>query len=356
MLRLLPIVLLTSLLGWGWFQRAPTGLVTPEESNTVRVAQRALESVVTVQATLDPNSVGSGESNLETGSGFFVATGKILTNAHVVNASQSVQVIKRNGAVLNAKLIAEDRGADLALLEVKDTSAPALEFAQKFDHGQKIIVLGSPYANRNSISTGLLSGSSFVKQNSEDDIATDIAAYFLTDTLILPGNSGGPALDSAGRVIGVVAAASQDLQGGTGIGLIIPAVFAQAVALDMVRFGESKRGSLQASFISLADVSPLSVAAIGLKKAAGVLFVDVLPDGAADLAGLQSSEIDIDGKILQVGDVILKMNGKVIEGQAELLSLLEPMRAGQIIDLIIWREQQEIKVQVKLQKPIHTNS
>jgi serine protease Do len=355
-MRLFPIVVLLGLLGWGcWSQRPLTALVTPEENNTVRVASVALNSVVTVEATLDPNSVGFGESNLETGTGFFVAAGFILTNAHVVDASQRIEVIKRDGTVLTANLVAEDRGMDLALLEVTDTSTPILEFASEFEMGQKIIVLGAPYSYRNSISTGLISGTSFVKQTSFDDLATDIASYILTDALVLPGHSGGPALDSSGRVLGVVSGASQDLQGGTGLGLIIPGVLTKRIVQDMLRDGESKRGSLLASLLSVADLSPLSVTAIGLKEAKGVLLLDVLPEGAADLAGLVPSEVDVDGQILQLGDVILAMNGTIIQAQSDFLALLEPLRAGQVIKLLVWRDQETIEIRLKLQKPLQTN-
>lgn len=322
-------------------------LATANEVNTVAVAE-ALAAVVQVSARLRPELVGPGESAVETGSGFFVERGLIVTNAHVVAGATTLRVALRDGRELAAVLAGQDTGYDLALLRVSATGIAPLRFADTHEVGQKVVVLGEPLGHRNAVAVGTLSNVAFVAQDNADGIGAELPQVLLTDAQVLPGNSGGPALDSRGRVLGVVAAQLQSRSSANALGLAIPYWSARAALRDLERYGRARRASLGVRLLDAEDLSPLVQGALRLGPSGGALVLGVDPESPAERAGLRGSDTDASGRLSRPGDVILSLDGAPILGQESLLRALSGVRSGQTVTLRVLRGGARLRLRVRL--------
>lgn len=333
---------------WIASRSASPRLTTQNELNTVSVAG-ALESVVKVAARLPPELVAPGQSPSETGSGFFVSRGLIVTNAHVIRDEVTIRVTLRGGRELPAVVVGVDSGYDLALLRVKADEIAPLEFATANQSGQKVIVLGEPLGYRNSVAVGTLSSVSYVAQDNAASIGSELPQLLLTDAQVLPGNSGGPALDSSGRVLGVVAAQFRsDSSGEGGYGLVIPYWLARDAIRDLEQFGRPRRASLGVRLLDAADLSPLILETLKLTSTRGALILSVEVQSVAERAGLRGSDTDASGRLGQLGDVIVELNAAPIYGQETLLQALSRVRMGQTVTLVILRRGKLQRLRVAL--------
>ncbi len=344
------VLLLLAVTAGLWIASRSTAprLTTQNELNTVSVAG-ALESVVKIAARSPPELVAPGQSPSETGSGFFVARGLIVTNAHVISGAVTLRVTLRDGRELPAVVVGVDGGYDLALLRVSTNEIAPLEFATTNQSGQKVIVLGEPLGYRNFVAVGTLSSVSYVAQDNADGIGSELPQLMLTDAQVLPGNSGGPALDSSGRVLGVVAAQFRSNSSGErAYGLAIPYWLAQTAIRDLEQFGRPRRASLGVRLLDAADLSPLTLETLKLDSARGALILSVEPESVAERAGLRGSDTDESGRLSQLGDVIVELNAVPIRGQESLLQALSRVRIGQTVTLTILRRGKLLPLRVTL--------
>ncbi|HEX2863936.1 MAG TPA: trypsin-like peptidase domain-containing protein [Deinococcales bacterium] len=337
------VVLAASAAGYyaGFLQAdAATKLVTPDEVNNVEVYSKAKPAVVTVDVTFPDQALQPGESNRLLSTGFFVSANEVVTNYHAIAGAQEFHV-----------LLASDPGLDVALLEVKGARAPAVLRFGSSDAllpGQRLIVIGSPAGNPNTISVGVF-GSFNRIEPPVDNIGTEIPRMILTDANIQPGNSGGPVLDSKGEVIGVVDANLQNAVGSGGvIGLAIPgSMVAQSVS-DLRNFGVSQRGNLGAKLADLASIDPVFLRAVGLSSTAGALVDEVEPGSPAETAGLRGSVRNRDGKLAELGDIILKVNDTTVADRYGVLQEVAKARPGKVVTLRVWRNKAPVTVKVTI--------
>jgi serine protease Do len=355
MWRFLVVILFLAAAGVGFLTgrvTADSRLVTPDEINTVEVARKSLSAVVTVIAKIAPEAVQPGEDGFVTSSGFFYRPNLIITNYHAVSDDPvSVVVMLRDGRRFPASIEAIDQGIDIAILKVDKITAPAtLRFGNAKDilPGQKLVVLGSPSGKPNTVSTGVAGSLNRITEFN-DDIGVEIPEMLLTDANIQLGNSGGPVLDSKGAVVAVVDANLTNQVGAGGvIGLAIPGDLVSQSVSDLEKFGVSQRGQLGATMKNLSELEPITRKLSGLSSDQGAMVLIVEPGSPAAKAGVRAAVVDKDGKLEALGDIILKVEGKVIKDRFEVVQEIAKRRPGQTASLTIWRNKQPVQIKVAI--------
>jgi S1-C subfamily serine protease len=325
-----------------------------EEQQNIAVYKRALPSVVNITSTaivccdffLQPVPQ-QGQ-----GSGFIVDNqGHILTNDHVIDNAQTVEVTLWNKKKFKATVIGVDRVHDLALLQIHD--APDLQPATLSDSadlvvGQRVYAIGNPFGFSGTMTRGIISAIRSVQLPSGNRIEDAIQ----TDASVNPGNSGGPLLNSHGEVIGITTMIASNPNGGAdqsaGIGFAIPISTAKAVLEDFMRYGRARRPSLD---IVTLPIGPDEAQQIGLAADYGILIERVLPGGAAERAGLRGgNQLAYKGntQVMLGGDLIVGLDGQEITTPQDLSKTLNAHHAGDTVVVTIYRGQQRMNVKVTL--------
>jgi S1-C subfamily serine protease len=285
------------------------------------------------------------------GSGFIVDTqGHILTNNHVIDNAQQVEVTLYNKKKYKARVLGVDRNHDLALLQI---DAKGLEPATLSDTGnlvvgQRVYAIGNPFGFSGTMTRGIISAIRSVQMPSGNKIDDAIQ----TDASVNPGNSGGPLLNSHGDVIGITTMIASNPNGGAdqsaGIGFAIPITTAKAVLDDFMRYGRARRPSLDIATIA---IGPDVAQQIGLPAEYGILIERVLPGGAAEAAGLRGgNQLAYMGntQVMLGGDFIVGFDDEQIQTPQDLSAALNRHHAGDTVTLTIYRGQRKMQVKVTL--------
>ncbi len=300
----------------------------PEEQQNVAVYKRGLPSVVNITSTqVAYDFFYQPVPEQGQGSGFILdKQGHILTNNHVVEGAQAVEVTLYNKKQYKAKVLGTDKAHDLALLQINN--APDLQPAVLADSsnllvGQRVYAIGNPFGFEGTMTRGIISALRSVQLPSGVKIDNAIQ----TDASVNPGNSGGPLLNSHGEVIGITTMIAGNPNGGAaqsaGIGFAIPISTAKAVLDDFARYGRVRRPSMDV--VTLA-IGPDLAQQIGLPADSGALIERVLPGGAAERAGLKGgSQRAYLGftPIVLGGDLIVAIDGEEMQASAGLLECAE---------------------------------
>lgn len=254
------------------------------------------------------------------GSGFIIsADGYVLTNNHVVADADEIIVRLSDRSELEAKLIGADPRTDVALLKVEGKGLPILKLGKSDDLkvGEWVLAIGSPFGFDHSATAGIVSakGRSLPNESYVPFIQTDVA--------INPGNSGGPLFNLNGEVVGINSQIFTRSGGFMGLSFAIPIDVAMDVATQLKSAGKVSRGWLG---VVIQEVNKDLAESFGLEKPAGALVAQVLQDGPAAKGGLQ------------VGDVILSLNGQPIVMSADLPHLVGALKAGDKAELSVVRE------------------
>ncbi len=268
-------------------------------------------------------------SNL--GSGVIVSTnGYILTNNHVVEAADEIQVALANGKTYPAKVVGADPETDLAVLKISATHLPAIVFGQSdsLRVGDWVLAIGNPFGVGQTVTLGIVSalGRSHLGINTFEN-------FIQTDAAINPGNSGGALVDAAGNLIGINSAIYSRTGGSQGIGFAIPANLAQQVMEQIIKNGSVTRGWVG---IEVQDLSPEIAESFNLKSTEGALIAGVLKGGPADAAGIKP------------GDILLAVDGKAVSDSSSLLNLIANLQPGTQAHLTLGRESKRIEVSVNV--------
>lgn len=324
-----------------------------EEEQNIAVYKRALPSVVnitSVQVAYDFFYQPVPEQGQ--GSGFIIdKQGHILTNNHVVEGAQSVEVTLSDKKKYKATVLGTDKAHDIALLQINTT--PDLQPATLADSshllvGQRVYAIGNPFGFQGTMTRGIISALRSVQLPSGVKIDNAIQ----TDASVNPGNSGGPLLNSHGEVIGITTMIAGNPNGGAaqsaGIGFAIPISTAKAVLDDFARYGRVRRPSMD---VVTLEISPDLAQQIGLPADYGVLIERVLPGGAADHAGLhggsQRAYLGFTPIVLG-GDLIVAIDGQEVTSKPDLSQALNEHHAGDTITVTVFRGQRRMNMKVTL--------
>ncbi len=266
------------------------------------------------------------------GSGVIIdaKAGYIVTNNHVIDQADEIIITLKDGRQIEAKKLGSDADSDIALLQIDADNLTEIAIADsdKLRVGDFAIAIGSPFGLGQTVTSGIISAlgrSGLDIENFEDFIQTDAA--------INSGNSGGALVNLHGELIGINTAIIGPHGGNIGIGFAIPSNMVNSLAKQIIEFGEVHRGVLG---VSGRSVNSAIAKAMELKTNQGGFIVQVMPDSAADKAGIKP------------GDVITKVNGKSVKTFNELRGKIGSIGAGKKVKLTIVRNGNEKEFNVKL--------
>ncbi|NPV87799.1 MAG: PDZ domain-containing protein [Anaerolineae bacterium] len=292
------------------------------------------------------------------GSGFVWDTdGHIVTNNHVVEGADSIQVTFADGRIYDAELVGNDPDADLAVIKIDapaDSLQPlALADSDTVKVGQLAVAIGNPFGLSGTMTVGFISAlgrSLEVGDRTGSGVSYTIPDIIQTDAPINPGNSGGVLVNERGQVIGVPTAIESPVRANAGIGFAIPSNIVQRVVPVLIEKGFFEHAWLG---ISGTTLTPTLAKAMDLdENQRGVLVIEVTPNSPADKAGLRGSDRQktINGQEVRIGgDVILAIEGEPLQRFDDLVSyLFRKGEAGQSVALKILRDGREKTVQVEL--------
>jgi serine protease DegQ len=270
-------------------------------------------------------------SNL--GSGVIVsANGYILTNQHVVEAADEIQVALANGLTktLPARVVGSDPETDLAVLKIDADNLPAITFAEadSLKVGDWVLAVGNPFGVGQTVTAGIVSalGRTHLGINTFEN-------FIQTDAAINPGNSGGALVDAAGNLVGVNSAIYSRTGGSQGIGFAIPVSIARQVMEQIVKSGSVTRGWIG---IEVQDLTPDLAESFNLKSAQGALIAGVLKGGPADAGGIRP------------GDILMAVNGHAVTDSSSLLNLIAALKPGDVTQLTVARKQQSLALKIRV--------
>jgi serine protease DegQ len=273
-------------------------------------------------------------SNL--GSGVIVSPdGYILTNNHVVEAADEIQVALSNGNSYPAKVVGSDPDTDLAVLKINATDLPAITFGRSdtLRVGDWVLAIGNPFGVGQTVTLGIVSalGRSHLGINTFEN-------FIQTDAAINPGNSGGALIDAHGDLVGINSAIYSRTGGSQGIGFAIPVNLARQVMEQIIKHGSVTRGWVG---IEVQDLSPELAESFNVKNTEGALIAGVLKGGPADSAGVRP------------GDILLAVNDKPVTDSSSLLNLIANLQPGNNAQLTLSRDGKQINLEVKVVKRPH---
>ena len=321
------------------------------------VYRTASPAVVNITAEIQSYDWFRGQVTQQgTGSGFvYDGQGRIVTNYHVVEAADQLQVTFADGEVRDARLVGADPSNDLAVLEVEDGANDpeplALGDSDALEVGRFVVAIGHPFGLDQTLTTGVVSGLGRIIESPDRGFIGEIIQ---TDAAINQGNSGGPLLDLEGRVVGVNSAIVSPTGTSAGIGYAIPAATLARVVPELIRNGRYPHPHLA---ISVQEVQPRFAAyfrrvGIPAPPEGGLMIRAVARGGPADRAGLRGAgEVGRIGnlRVRYGGDYLLAVDGRAVSTERDLLLLLETnYRVGDEVSLRLWRDERELEVRVQL--------
>ena len=254
------------------------------------------------------------------GSGFIVSEdGYILTNAHVVDGAEHVNVRLTDRREFKAKVVGIDKQTDIAVLKIDAKSLPAVKLGRSSEAnvGEWVVAIGSPFGFDNSVTAGIVSAKGRPLPDSS------YVNFIQTDVAVNPGNSGGPLFNLAGEVIGINSQIYSQNGGYQGISFAIPIEVALNVKDQIVKHGKVSRGRLG---VTVQEVNATLADSFGLDRPRGALISSIDAGGPAAKSDLQ------------VGDIILKYNGTPIEHSSDLPMLVADAPLGKTSSIEVWRK------------------
>ncbi len=332
------------------YQTVPASLSLPTAANSVaEVVQAVGPAVVRINSS---RTVASGPSSSQVpeefrqffgdrlpseaprertesgvGSGFIVSEdGRIITNAHVVEGADTVQVTLKDGRTLEGKVIGSDPVTDVAVIDVNANNLPTLSFSNaELLPGEAAIAIGNPLGLDNTVTVGIISATG--RTGGQVGIPDKRVDFIQTDAAINPGNSGGPLLNAKGEVIGMNTAI---ISGAQGLGFAIPTDAIQRISNQLVATGKVEHPFIGIQMVNLTPELRDSVnqnpnSGFTVKADSGVLIGEVVPGSPAAKAGLRS------------GDVVEQVNGKAIADGKEVQDAVEANGLGRDLKLQIDR-------------------
>jgi Do/DeqQ family serine protease len=332
-------------------QETTTPVTSPRVASYADAAKKAMPAVVNIYTSKEVRSrnpladdpifrryfpeLDKGQLQRQTslGSGVIVAAdGYVLTNHHVIQGADDIQLVLSDGRRVAARVRGTDPESDLAVLKVDAEGLPAMTFAasENLQVGDVVLAIGNPFGLGNTVTLGIVSalGRNYLGVNRFED-------FIQTDAAINPGNSGGALIDTAGNLVGINSTIFSQSGGSLGIAFSIPVSLARNVFEQIVRDGEVTRGWLG---IEPAAVTPEVAKALTLARTEGVVVRSIEAGGPAARAGMQ------------VLDVVMEIGGKATRTVPTLLARIAELPPGSVAKVRLVRSGQDVDVDVTVGK------
>lgn len=332
-------------------QEAPYS-ADPTQGSYRAASQRAMPAVVnifTTKASKQPNHpfmddpffrkffgdrLGpQEEKQFSLGSGVIVSPqGYILTNNHVVEAADEIEIALADGRKISAKLVGTDPETDLAVIKADMNGLPSITLAQieQAKVGDVVLAIGNPFGVGQTVTMGIISalGRNRLGINTFEN-------FIQTDAAINPGNSGGALVDINGHLLGINTAIYSRSGGSMGIGFAIPVTTVKTVMEAIINTGQVVRGWIG---VEPQDITPELAESFGLSKNGGTIIAGVLKDGPADKAGIKP------------GDILIAVDGQPVENTTEMLNLIAQLTPGNKTTMTMVRKRRETTVDIVVGK------
>lgn len=315
-------------------------------------SQRAMPAVVNIfttkEAKQSPHPFGNDplfrrffgdqfgaqdERQLSLGSGVIISPdGYILTNNHVIEAADEIEVALADGRKARGQLVGTDPETDLAVVKVDLKNLPSITLAKLDDTkvGDVVLAIGNPFGVGQTVTMGIVSalGRNHLGINTFEN-------FIQTDAAINPGNSGGALVDTDGHLLGINTAIYSRSGGSLGIGFAIPVTTVKTVMEAIIRNGQVVRGWIG---VEPQDITPELANSFGLQKSSGTIIAGVLKGGPADKAGVKP------------GDILLAVAGKPVSDTVSMLNVVAQLTPGDKVDLTVLRKSEETRLSVVVGK------
>jgi serine protease Do len=317
------------------WQEAPIAAAAPELTRfndlLADLADRLKPALVHVRVrrggSMSKDDDAPGEPRRSTGSGFVIdSNGLIVTNAHVVEQAEWIQVRIADGRRFGGRTVGLDSRVDLALVRIDARGLPVLPLgdSNRMRVGEFVLALGHPFGLEQSVSFGIVS-----RKGAPLTVAAPGFDFIQTDAAINPGNSGGPLVNMAGQVIGVNSMAARN----GSIGFAIPSNLVKLLVPQLATKGKIEWGWLG---VSIAEVTDEDVPRLKLREARGVLVRGVMPGEPAAVGGVKAD------------DVLVAVDGTPLEGPRDLQRVVSSTPVGKRVRLVLLREGRETEVEVTI--------
>lgn len=259
--------------------------------------------------------------------------GYILTNAHVVDDAVNVTITLSDGHHYTAKIIGMDKPSDVAVVQIKAKNLTAIQMGNSNDVkvGDFVAAIGNPFGLSQTVTSGIVSALGRTTLGIEN-----YENFIQTDASINPGNSGGALINMQGKLVGINTAILAPDRGSIGIGFAIPANMAKSVMMQLLEFGNVKRGVLG---IGAQDITPELGSAFQLGNSQGAAVTQVLPNSPAQLAGVQ------------VGDIITSINNNEIKNASDVVNTIGFLRVDSKVSMTVLRHNKPITISVTISDP-----
>ncbi|HEY0060797.1 MAG TPA: Do family serine endopeptidase [Telluria sp.] len=273
------------------------------------------------------------EQQSSLGSGVIVSPdGYILTNNHVIEAADEIEVVLADGRKAAAKVVGTDPETDLAVIRIDAKNLPVIVLGHAEDArvGDVVLAIGNPFGVGQTVTMGIISAlgrNNLHINHFENFIQTDAAINF--------GNSGGALIDSGGNLLGINSAIYSQSGGSVGIGFAIPVSTAKTVLDGIIKHGQVVRGWIG---IESQDITPELAESFGLDKDSGTIIAGVVRNGPADKAGIKP------------GDILLTVAGKPVSNTSDMLNLIAQLAPGQKATMTVMRNHREAAIDVDVAK------
>ena len=331
-------------------ESAPQGITEPsvvsDEQNSIEVYKTLSPGVAFITTTsYQQDMFGEIDEGRGSGSGSVIdAQGHILTNYHVIEGAQKLNVSLGGAKTYPAEVIGVDPDTDLAVIKItppaEGLTIIPLSDSDKLVVGQKVLAIGNPFGLDRTLTTGVISG---LQRPIRGRNNRPIEGAIQTDASINPGNSGGPLLDKYGKMIGINSQIYSRSGGSVGVGFAIPVNIAKRIMPQLIQFGEVRRPKLGAQLIS---VEQLREQGAQLPVQNGLLIRGLVPGGPAERAGLRGLTRNTNGIIL--GDIITTVDGEKVGDVDDLFRFLDKKQINDTVRVEYIRDGKTMVVSVRL--------
>ena len=279
------------------------------------------------------NGKGSTRRSSSLGSGVIVGPeGYVLTNYHVIESADEIEVLLSDGRRAAAKIVGGDPDTDLAVIKIDLKNLPSIVFgrAETARVGDVVLAIGNPFGVGQTVTMGIVSalGRSQLGINTFEN-------FIQTDAAINPGNSGGALVDALGNLLGINTAIYSRSGGSMGIGFAIPANMAKSIMEQIIATGSVTRGWIG---VEIQELTPELAESFKLPKTQGAIIAGVMRGGPADKGGIKP------------GDVLLEVEGKAVSDSASMLNIIAQLRPGDKANMKLVRNGKPVELAVAIGK------